>query len=120
MESSLWLELLPEPQELIYSGSSDAGDALSSSIDARQNAGCPIALVRHNPGRSPSELSFKFEPPAITLASDDAGKNVDLNLALTANHQAVHLCNGRYLPVDVYVASATRLTNFEPAREVVT
>ncbi len=45
MEGSRWLELLPEPQELTYSGSIDAGDAFTSSIDARQNAGCPVALV---------------------------------------------------------------------------
>jgi hypothetical protein len=40
------LELLPELQELTYSGSGDAGDAFISFIDARQNAGRPLALVR--------------------------------------------------------------------------
>jgi len=39
-------ELLPELQELTYSGSGDSGDAFPSFIDARQNAGRPITLVR--------------------------------------------------------------------------
>jgi hypothetical protein len=40
------LELLPELQELTYSGSADTGDGFTSFIDARQNAGRPVTLVR--------------------------------------------------------------------------
>jgi hypothetical protein len=40
------LGLLPELQELTYSGSGDTGDGFTSFIDARQNAGHPVALVR--------------------------------------------------------------------------
>jgi hypothetical protein len=43
------LELLPELQQLTYPGSGDAGDAFTSFIDSRQNAGCPVTLVRHSP-----------------------------------------------------------------------
>ena len=42
----LSLELLPELQKLQYSGSGDTGDAFTSFIDARQNAGRPVTLVR--------------------------------------------------------------------------
>ena len=40
------LELLPELQELTYSRSGDAGDVFTSFVDARQNAGRPVTLVR--------------------------------------------------------------------------
>ena len=40
------LELLPELQELTYSGSGTTGDAFISFVEARQNADCPITLVR--------------------------------------------------------------------------
>jgi hypothetical protein len=39
------LELLPELQDLTYSGSNNAGDAFASFIDARQNAGRPVTLI---------------------------------------------------------------------------
>jgi hypothetical protein len=39
------LELLPELQELTYSGSGDTGDAFTSFIDARRNAGRPVTMV---------------------------------------------------------------------------
>ena len=44
------LELLPELQSLIYSGigDSDPGDAFTSFIDARQNSGHPVTVVRPN------------------------------------------------------------------------
>jgi hypothetical protein len=45
-DGELPLELLPELQELTYSGSSDVGDAFTSFIDARRNAGRPVTLVR--------------------------------------------------------------------------
>jgi len=38
------LELLPELQELTYIGSSNADDAITPFIDARQNAGRPVTL----------------------------------------------------------------------------
>jgi hypothetical protein len=44
-DGELPLELLPELQELTYFGSGDTGDAFTSFIDARQNAGRPITLV---------------------------------------------------------------------------
>jgi hypothetical protein len=39
-------ELLPELQELRYSGSGNTADAFTSFIDARQNAGRPVSMVR--------------------------------------------------------------------------
>ena len=42
------MELLPELQELTYFSSRDTDDALTSFIDARRNAGRPVALVRHS------------------------------------------------------------------------
>ena len=43
-DGELPLELLPELQELTYSGSGDTGDAFTSFINARQNAGRPVSL----------------------------------------------------------------------------
>jgi predicted NUDIX family NTP pyrophosphohydrolase len=40
------LELLPELQELRYTGSGNTGDAFTPFIDARQNAGRAVTLVR--------------------------------------------------------------------------
>ena len=40
------LETLPELQELTYSGRGDTDDAFKSFIDARQDAGCPVTLIR--------------------------------------------------------------------------
>jgi hypothetical protein len=48
-DGELPLGLLPELQELTYSASGDTGDAFTSFIDARQNAGRPVALVRRSP-----------------------------------------------------------------------
>jgi hypothetical protein len=44
-DGELPLELLPELQELAYSGSGDTSDAFASFIDARQNAGRPVSAV---------------------------------------------------------------------------
>jgi len=41
-------DLLPELQELTYAGNSNAGDVFTSFIDARQNTGRPVTLVRRN------------------------------------------------------------------------
>jgi len=40
------LELLPELKELEYSPSGDDGDPFAAFIDARQNSGRPVSLVR--------------------------------------------------------------------------
>jgi hypothetical protein len=72
-DGELPLEILPELQELIYLGSHDTGDVFTSFIDSRQNAGCPVTLVRESP--SPSESSFKT--PAITSATGEAGNDLD-------------------------------------------
>ncbi len=40
------LELLPELQELTCFGSGDTGEALTSFVQARQNAGRPVTLIR--------------------------------------------------------------------------
>jgi len=53
-DGELPLELLPELQELRYSASGDTGDAFISFINARQNTGRPVALVRLGPRRSSS------------------------------------------------------------------
>ena len=65
------LELLPELQELTYDGSEDASVAFTPFIDARQNAGRPVALFYRDP--SPSALESSSEAPAITSASGEAG-----------------------------------------------
>ena len=76
-DGELPLELLPELEELIYSETGDAGDAFTPFIDARQNTGRSVTLVRHSPNPSPSEPSFKSEAPTITLASSEAGEDLD-------------------------------------------
>ena len=45
-DGELPLELLPELQKLTYSGTGDTADAFTPFVDARQNAGRPVALVR--------------------------------------------------------------------------
>ena len=44
-DGELPLELLPELQQLEYFGSGNTGDAFTSFIDTRQNAGRPVTLV---------------------------------------------------------------------------
>jgi hypothetical protein len=73
-DGELPLELLPELQEVIYSGSHDAG-AFASFIGARQNAGRPVTLVREGTSPIPSLLSF--ESPAVTLSGDEAGNDIE-------------------------------------------
>jgi hypothetical protein len=63
-------DLLPELQELTYAGNSNARDVFTSFIDARQNAGRPVALVRRN---SPHPSVSSFEPAAITSVNDEVG-----------------------------------------------
>jgi hypothetical protein len=45
-DGELPLELLPELQEITYPGSGDDGDAFTSFIDSRKNAGRTVTLVR--------------------------------------------------------------------------
>ena len=45
-DGELPLALLPELQELIYIGSGNTRDTITSFIDARRNAGRPVTLVR--------------------------------------------------------------------------
>jgi hypothetical protein len=66
------LELLPELEELTCSGSGDTGDGFTSFIDARQNAGRPVTLVRSSNQR-PSEAPVE----ASTVTSSEAGDDVD-------------------------------------------
>ena len=47
VDGELALELFPELQKLIYYG--DTGDAFTPFIDARQNTGRPVTLVRSSP-----------------------------------------------------------------------
>ena len=51
------LELLPELQELTYSGSDDTSDAFTSFIDARQDAGRSVALSALSRTSSPGFLN---------------------------------------------------------------
>ena len=69
------LELLPELQELTYSRSGDGGDVFTSFIDARQNAGRPVTLVRLSP--TPSSSQSSFESPTISPAISEAGIDLD-------------------------------------------
>jgi len=50
------LELLPELKELSYSAIDDDDAAFTAFIDARQNSGRPVTLIRR--GTSPTESSF--------------------------------------------------------------
>ena len=80
-DGELPLELLPELQELTYSGSGNTGDAFTSFIDTRQNADRAITLFRRSPSPDsvhiPSERSERSEPSSITRASSDAGNDFD-------------------------------------------
>jgi hypothetical protein len=61
-------EIMPELQELMYSGS---GDTFTSFIDARQNGGRPIALFRRSP--TPDSTYFEdFETSSTTSGSSEA------------------------------------------------
>ena len=70
-DGELPLELLPELQELTYFGSRSIGDTFTPFIDARQNAGRPVTLVRGGP--SPIDP----EPPVIPPLSDEAGNDIE-------------------------------------------
>ena len=81
-DGELPLELLPELQELTYSGSGNTGDSFTSFIETRQNADRGITLVRHSPSPDsvhtiPSERSERSEPFSISRASSEAGNDFD-------------------------------------------
>ena len=61
------LELLPELQELAYFGSGDTGNPFTPFIDARQDAGHPVTLIRLNP-RSVTPLSRSSSPSLLALS----------------------------------------------------
>ena len=68
-------ELLPELQELTYSRSGDTGDTFTSFIDARRNAGRPVAVV---PEPDDPALIYHAEgSPAVTSGSSETGSNLD-------------------------------------------
>ena len=74
-DGELPLELLPELQELTYSGSGNTSDAFTSFIDARQDAGRPLTLVRRSPSLDRSSSVQSLEPPSTTPAGDEAGSD---------------------------------------------
>ena len=83
------LELLPELQELTYSGSGNTGDAFSSFIDARQGAGRSITLIRRSPSPDPTMPSV--EPSSVNPAGSDAGNGLDTRTRLIyADQRAVY------------------------------
>ena len=71
------LELLPELQELTYSGSGDTGNVFTSFVNARQDAGHPLTLVRRSPSPDRSSSVSSIEPPSITPAGHEAGSDLD-------------------------------------------
>ena len=76
-DGELPLELLPELQELTYSGGCNAEDAFTSFIDARQDAGRPITLVRRNPSPDRSSSVPSIKQPSIIPAGDEAERDLD-------------------------------------------
>jgi hypothetical protein len=76
-DGELPLELLPELQELTYFGSGNAGDAFNPFIDARQDAGRPLTLVRRSSRPDQSSSVPPLEPPSTTPAGDEAGSGLN-------------------------------------------
>ncbi|KAF8467930.1 hypothetical protein DFH94DRAFT_848132 [Russula ochroleuca] len=70
------LELLPELQELTYSGNGHTGDAFTSFIDARQNAGRPVTLIRPSP-RSVTPLSRSSSPGVSDVMTGSSEGGLD-------------------------------------------
>jgi hypothetical protein len=72
-DGELPLGLLPELQELTYTGSGDStSDGFTSFTDARQNAGRPVILDRRSPSPEPSPSSV---PPVETSSTSTAAEN---------------------------------------------
>jgi hypothetical protein len=78
-DGELPLELLPELQELTYSGSGNTGDAFTSFINARQNAGRPVTLVLEpdQDDSDPAPVSHAQGSPTVTSGSSEAGSSID-------------------------------------------
>ena len=76
-DGELPLELLPELQELTYSGSGDSANAFTSFINARLDAGRPITLARRSPSPDPRTRAPYPEPSSIIPTSAEAGSNLD-------------------------------------------
>ena len=76
-EGELPLGLLPELRELTYSGSGNTGNAFTSYINARQDAGRLITLARRSPSPDPSSRVSSPEPSSIIPASAEAGSVLD-------------------------------------------
>jgi hypothetical protein len=72
-DGELPLELLPELQELTYSGSGDAGNGFTSFIDTRQSGDRAITLVRRSP--SPDSVI----PPKTSLITPATGEAGNFN-----------------------------------------
>jgi hypothetical protein len=70
-DGELPLELLPELQELTYTGSSEDSDPFSLFTDARQNAGRPLALDRRSPSPDPDSVETSSTSPASSEAESD-------------------------------------------------
>ena len=68
-------DLLPELQELTYTGNSNVGDFFTSFIDARQDTGRPVTLVRRD--CPPHSSVSSVEPAAITSVNSEAGNDFD-------------------------------------------
>ena len=77
-DEELLLELLPELQELTYFGSGNTGNAFTSFIESRQDAGRPLTLVRRSPSPDRGGSSVPpLGPPLNTPAGDEAGMDLD-------------------------------------------
>jgi hypothetical protein len=76
-DGELPLEVLPELQELTYFGSGNTGKTFTSFIDARQDAGHPLTLVRRSPSSSTWSTVSSLERSSIPSASDGAGSDLD-------------------------------------------
>ena len=75
-DGELSLELLPELQELTYFGWDDTGDAFTSFIHARQDAGRSITLIRRSLGPDPSSSVSSIES-SFTPVRGEAGSDLD-------------------------------------------
>ena len=75
-DGELPLELLPEMQELTYSGSGDTSNAFTPFIDARQNAGRPLILVR----RSPTPDPYSYASSSSTESASNEGCEAESDL----------------------------------------
>ena len=75
--SELPLELLPELQELTYSGSGNTCDTFTSFIDACQDAGRFVTLIRRSPTPDPGSSVSSVELSSISPARGEAGSGLN-------------------------------------------